>query len=126
MRWRAANEIANHERQAKREQDRLLRRAFGWRNRLEDDNIRASDKKDFQRWLAQDYRHEEAFERAKTYVAAFDYLRAENLEPQHLKPLLIERVSSFLINTRSFVSRPKWRFSIAAFAVAIIIMPVVH
>ncbi|MEM8985094.1 MAG: FecR domain-containing protein [Pseudomonadota bacterium] len=103
--------------------ERLLHEAFDWRERLETDAPASAVRRDFQLWLARDYRHEEAFERAKTYVAAFDNLKADDLDPKHLEPLPVEQFSYFLNQIKSAFSTSLFRISAAAAALALIVGP---
>ncbi|MEL7029231.1 MAG: FecR domain-containing protein [Pseudomonadota bacterium] len=108
------------------DEERVLREAFEWRERLEIEDETSNAERDFQLWLSQDYRHEEAYERAKTYVAAFDYLGAEDLDPEHLRRLPIERVSHHLQQFKTALSRPAFRIGAIVAAFALISAPAAY
>lgn len=103
--------------------EELLRTAFDWHERLSLDSATDADREALQAWLAEDYRHEDAFERAGAYSAAFDHLAPEDLSPDFARPLLVERVSLFIDAASNLFTRPATRWAVAGLALAAIALP---
>ncbi|MEM8937180.1 MAG: FecR domain-containing protein [Pseudomonadota bacterium] len=102
------------------EEERLLREALDWRACFQSGDVTKAVRRDFEFWLAEDYRHEDAYERAMTYSDALDHLKTDDIDPKHLDYLLVERVSHLVDQIRSGFSKPALSFSAAAIVLAVL------
>ncbi|MEM0909798.1 MAG: FecR domain-containing protein [Pseudomonadota bacterium] len=106
--------------------ERLLREAFDWRERLDAEDVTEHDRNEFQHWLDEDVRHKRAYKRANTYVASFDFLKEEHLDPKHLEPLPFEGSSHFLTRFKSILATPNVRVVAMLMAILLITAPVLY
>ena len=93
--------------------ERLCTAAHDWRLRVETGD--AEDRAALDAWLAEDLRHEEAYDRALTYSAALTSLRPQDLRPEFLEPLEDEQLPGLVGRLRLLARGPTWVFG-GAFA----------
>lgn len=102
----------------------LSRIAHEWRERINAGDATPADRDALAAWLAADVRHEEAFDRAETYWAAYDHLRHEDIERDLMPRAQVGRRVQFLYRARAlFATAPK-NFALAAAAAAIALIAV--
>ena len=73
-------------------------------------------------WIAEDIRHEDAYERAQTYDAAVGHLRREDLNPKLLEPLDDERLPGPAGWRRRFRSQAIWLGAAATAGLALLVI----
>ncbi|MEM8935999.1 MAG: DUF4880 domain-containing protein, partial [Pseudomonadota bacterium] len=58
----------------------LSRAAHEWRTRLADPRATDADRNAFEKWLEEDRRHEDAYDRAVAVWSSYDTLRRQHLD----------------------------------------------
>lgn len=105
--------------------DDISRTAHGWRALLSDRNAKDEERRAFEAWLAADIRHEEAYDRAVTLWAAYDYLHKDDIDADLMRPAAVERWSCSIERIRSTLAARRFRYAAAAAVIAVIATPVV-
>ncbi|RMB11876.1 FecR family protein [Eilatimonas milleporae] len=101
----------------------LSRIAHEWRERVQSASATDADHQALQTWLDQDSRHEDAYDRALTYWAAFDHLRPEDIDPDLMPSPSAVRQIPLLEKTRDLIAATRLRFAAMAAAIVIIALP---
>ncbi|RMB07614.1 FecR family protein [Eilatimonas milleporae] len=111
---------------ANSEFERLCHLAHDWRERIEDDKASDADRAAFERWLDEDIRHVEAWEKSKTLIAAYDHLQPDDIDVDLLRPLPEEGRSAGIRFADGFrhQSKPEVWAAAAAVLACIVIVPV--
>lgn len=76
--------------------ERLCNLAHDWRERIEDGNVSDADLAAFEKWLDEDIRHIQVWERSRTLIAAYSHLKPDDLDldlrdlhrPSYRQPIL--------------------------------------
>ena len=93
---------------------RIVSAANEWRSKLASGAVAGEDREAFERWLAQDSRHEEVYNQAVAYWRAYGHLRADDIDADLTRPSRAERMTAFFDAARGLWRMPR----IAAFASA--------
>ncbi|MEM6537351.1 MAG: FecR domain-containing protein [Pseudomonadota bacterium] len=102
----------------------LSRIAHEWRERINSSDAAAEDREALDVWLAEDIRHEEAFDRAETYWAAFDHLRREDIDADLLPQAKAGLLAQFIDQAKTLFAPAPMKFAMAAAGIAVIAVPV--
>ncbi|MEM6781823.1 MAG: FecR domain-containing protein [Pseudomonadota bacterium] len=103
--------------------------AQDWRDRIQNGHPSDEEMAAFQAWLEQDTRHQEIYEQAEIYWAAFDYFRPEDVEDKYRRRSFGLWLSDMLHQTSSLFAETRVKFvtTMAAFAsVAFLIIFIQH
>ncbi|MEM0986322.1 MAG: FecR domain-containing protein [Pseudomonadota bacterium] len=107
------------------EDDQTLSRiAHEWRERINGGDATEADRQALDAWLAEDIRHEEAFDRAETYWAAFDHLRRDDIDADLMPQAKAGLLAQFLQQTKALFTPTPMKFAMAAATIAVIAVPV--
>lgn len=100
----------------------LSRAAHEWRERAHGEDATDADREALTAWLAEDIRHEEAYDRAATFWAAYDHLHEEDIDPALMPPrqTLLSMLSAKL---KTLAARLQFRIAAAAVLFAAIMAP---
>lgn len=101
----------------------LSRAAHEWRDRIHGEGATDADREAFKLWLMQDIRHEEAYDRAVTFWAAYDHLQAEDIDRDLMPPPESARHSILPDKTKALFRRVPFRIAATAFILAAIAAP---
>lgn len=102
----------------------LTRVANEWRERISSVDATEADREALDSWLAQDIRHEEAFDRAQTYWAAYDHLRREDIDPDLMPRAQRNPLAQIIDQSKALVSQPLMRLAAAAAVISIVATPI--
>ena len=103
-----------------RDYEELSRLAHDWRERVQSEEATHADRAALDAWLAEDIRHEEAYDRALTYWVAFDHLKAEDIDADLMPPASTPENWIDRLLSRSKAAFPAYRLPVAAAAAALV------
>lgn len=104
---------------------RLCRRAHDWRTRLQLEDATDADKAAFEAWLAEDIRHEEAYDRSVTFIAAYKQLQPGDIDADLMAPSKVERTSSWLEQAKAAFAPTHIRILTSAIVAAVVAASVI-
>ena len=102
----------------------IVRTAQNWRARIASGELTEPERQQFEAWLAADMRHEEIYDQAETYWAAFDHFRAEDVDKRFLRRSWPEQVTFALDRTKSLVATTQFKLLAATAAIALVATPI--
>lgn len=101
----------------------LSRAAHEWRARVHSEDATDIDLKAFEAWLAEDIRHEEAYDRAMTFWAAYDHLRPGDIDADLMPPPAPVRQATLFDKARAMVVQTPFRMAAVAAIILAIAAP---
>ena len=105
--------------------EQLSRLAHQWRDRIQNDEVSDFERQAFQRWLAEDVRHEEAYDRALTFWSAYDHLSAADIDADLMPPSAASTERSAAFQSTAIVGATPFRLAgvaAAVFAIALLVV----
>lgn len=107
--------------------EELSRVAHDWRERIGYGNVTKTERDELIDWLKEDVRHEEAFDRARTVWAAYDFLRRDDIDvdlmpqaPSGLFASVLDAVSTSVAEAPRIVAAAATALAIVAASLAYI------
>lgn len=103
---------------------RIVRTAQTWRDRVQNEPLSDADMATFEAWLAEDIRHQEIYEQAEIYWAAFDHFKPEDVESRYRRRGFSLRLADLAEYTRALFATTQFRLAAATAALALVATPV--
>ncbi|MEM0985103.1 MAG: FecR domain-containing protein [Pseudomonadota bacterium] len=103
---------------------RIVRTAQCWRDRIQNDPMSDADMAEFDAWLAENVRHQEIYEQAEIYWAAFDHFKPEDVDDKYRCRSLSFRLADLAQNTKSLFATTQFKLVAAAAALALVTTPI--
>lgn len=100
----------------------MVRSAQEWRDRLQNGSVSDEELAVFEAWLAADVRHQQVYEQAEIYWAAFGHFDPGDVEARHRRLPVLLSLRSFLNQAIDWAVRPQIGFAAAA-ALGLVALP---
>ena len=102
----------------------LVRTAQDWRDRLQNGAVSDAELGAFEDWLAEDIRHQEIYEQAEIYWAAFDHFDPKDVDARYRRRGLALWLSDTMDQTKAFFGTAQVKLAAATAALVLIAAPI--
>ena len=98
----------------------IVAAAYEWRGRITSGALTPDELQAFEAWLKEDIRHEEIYDQAETYWAAFDHFHADDVDEAFLRRSWPERLTHAIDQVTSLFAAARIRIAAVAVALALV------
>lgn len=103
---------------------RIVRAAQDWRDRLQNGAVSDAELNEFEAWLAEDVRHQEVYEQAEIYWAAFDHFDPGDVDHRYRRLSLSWWLTDTIDQIRASFATTRVRLAAATAVLVLITAPI--